>query len=108
MGMTVGELRQRMSAAELQSWIAYSRVEPIGEYRGDLRAGVIASTIANVNRGKNSPVKSPKDFMLIQNDQETKIKESDPSILAKELISHFTAHNKRTSKTESAPETKTL
>lgn len=42
--------------------MAYYSLEPFGEERADLRAGIISSTIANVNRGKHKPFK-PTDFM---------------------------------------------
>lgn len=43
--------------------MAYDLVEPIGEYRADLRAGIVASTVANVNRPKGRRAYSPEDFM---------------------------------------------
>jgi hypothetical protein len=33
-------------------WFEYARLEPFGEERGDLRAGIIASTIANTHRDR--------------------------------------------------------
>lgn len=55
-----------ISAEELTEWMALYRLEPWGEERGDMRAALIASIIANVNR---DPKKRPqpyelKDFML--------------------------------------------
>lgn len=45
-------------------WVAYSTLEPFGEVRADLRAGIVASAIVNVHRGKKSdPVSKPTDFM---------------------------------------------
>ena len=61
--MTVSELKQRMSGREFFRWIAYSVIEPWGEERADLRAAMIASTIANVNRGKGRPVVPIERFM---------------------------------------------
>lgn len=43
--------------------MAYFQFEPWGEERADLRSGIVASTIANVNRGKNTPAFKPEDFM---------------------------------------------
>lgn len=51
-----------MSASEYLEWQEYYSLEPFGEERADLRAGIIASTIYNVNRGKNRALK-PEDFM---------------------------------------------
>lgn len=62
--MTVGELLQRISADELTEWMAYERIAgPLGPDRGDYQAGVIAATIANVNRKKNSRKYRPADFI---------------------------------------------
>lgn len=52
-----------ISSVQFAEWMAYSRLEPWGEERDDLRMAIIASTIANVNRGKNSKAFSPQDFM---------------------------------------------
>jgi len=61
--MTVKEMLSRMDSRELAEWAAYYSVEPFGEERGDLRAGIVASVIANVNRGKNVKAYGPQDFM---------------------------------------------
>jgi hypothetical protein len=46
--------------------MAFEQIEgPVfGPRRDDLRAGVIAATIANVNRGKRDRAMSPEDFAL--------------------------------------------
>lgn len=62
MGCTVDELLGRMSARELSEWMAYAQIEPFGEKRADLRAGIVASTMANIYRGKRKPFKA-EDFM---------------------------------------------
>lgn len=48
--MTVQELLARISSQELSEWMAYYSLEPWGTETDDLRAGIVASTIANVNR----------------------------------------------------------
>ena len=60
--MTVAELLARIDSAELTEWMAYSQIEPFGEERADLRAGIVASTTANVWSGKGKSFK-PSDFM---------------------------------------------
>ena len=52
-----------MSSRELSEWMAFYTIDPFDERRGDLRAGLVASTIANVHRGKNQPPFKPLDFM---------------------------------------------
>lgn len=51
-----------MSSKDISEAMAYEVLEPFEQYRGDLRAGIVASTIANVNsaRGKSF---TPSDFM---------------------------------------------
>lgn len=47
-----------------QDWMTYSELEPFGEERADLRAGIIATTIANcLARRKGKPAFRVKDFM---------------------------------------------
>lgn len=52
-----------MDSEEISEWVAMYRIMPFGEERSDLRAGIIASTTANVMRGKGGKVFSPSDFM---------------------------------------------
>ena len=52
----------RCNSREFAEWRAFFELEPWGEERADLRAGIIASTIANVNRSKGKAF-SPGDFM---------------------------------------------
>lgn len=61
--MTVSHLLSSISSKELSEWAVYYELEPFGEERDDLRMGVISSTIANVNRSKNSKVYKPQDFI---------------------------------------------
>jgi hypothetical protein len=52
MGRTIQELRAVLSYTEFQEWCLYYQIEPWGEDRADLRAGIVASTLANVYAGK--------------------------------------------------------
>jgi len=52
-----------MTSAQFSEWLAYSRLEPWGQERSDLRMGIIASTIANVNRGKGQKAYTPQQFL---------------------------------------------
>ena len=52
-----------MPAAEFNAWGLYYRVFPFGDTRGDLQSGVVASTIANVNRSRGTRPYNPTDFM---------------------------------------------
>lgn len=60
--MSVAEAQQRISSAEFAEWIAYAQQEPFDEERADLRAGIIASTAANIATQGRHHFK-PQDFM---------------------------------------------
>lgn len=51
-----------MSGREVQEWMAFDRISPIGDDRADLRSGIVASVIANCHRTKGEPF-TPQDFM---------------------------------------------
>ena len=53
-----------MTSAQFAEWLAYSRLEPGGEERDDLRMGVLASMIANMFREKGKKPAQPTDFIL--------------------------------------------
>lgn len=60
----MAELLSRISSRELSEWMAYYDLEPFGEERADLRAGIIASVTANANRdAKKGKAYRPQDFM---------------------------------------------
>ncbi|WP_425273592.1 phage tail assembly protein T [Rahnella contaminans] len=54
MGRTVHELRQTLTASELKMWIAYDRLSPIGDWRGDFQAAQVATAAINAQGGKLS------------------------------------------------------
>lgn len=61
--MSPREVLEKHTSRELTEWLAYLQLEPQGEERADLRAGIIASTIANVNRKKGTRAFRPDEFM---------------------------------------------
>ncbi|KIS45070.1 DUF4035 domain-containing protein [Kosakonia radicincitans] len=52
MGRTLHELRQTITASELKMWIAFDRVSPVGDWRGDAQAAQIAVATLNAQGGK--------------------------------------------------------
>lgn len=52
-----------MPANEFNAWATFYRLFPFGDVRGDLQAGVVASVVANVNRGRGTSAFNPADFM---------------------------------------------
>lgn len=53
----------RIPSRLLSEWMAFAQLEPFGEERADLRAGIVASTVANVYRAKDERPLSAQDFM---------------------------------------------
>lgn len=53
----------------MTEWQAFYDLEPFGDMRADLRAGIVASTVANVMGDPKKPL-SPSDFMpLLESDK---------------------------------------
>lgn len=61
-GRTIAEWQQVMSSEEFVDWQLFYEMNPFGSYRGDIQAGIIAATIANVNSQKGKRFQ-PSDFM---------------------------------------------
>lgn len=59
LGMTVEDMLDRMTWREYREWLEFYEVEPFGDERADLRSGIVAALIANVNR---DPKKHPQPF----------------------------------------------
>ena len=62
--MSVGQAQRQIDSREFAEWMARERQEPRGRERGDIQAALIASVIANVNRGKRQRPFKLKDFLL--------------------------------------------
>lgn len=54
-----------LTSPQFVEWMAFYQVDPFGGVRGDVQAGIIASTIANVNRDPKKRRKpyGVQDFM---------------------------------------------
>lgn len=58
-------LLRELSSWQVTEWLAYYGLEPFGEERSDLRAGIVAATVANANRDAKRRAKpfEPGEFM---------------------------------------------
>lgn len=63
LGMLPSVFLKAVSSYELSVLLAYHRLSPVDDSRGDLVGGIIASTIANVNRGEKQEPYKPVEFM---------------------------------------------
>lgn len=54
-----------ITGPQLADWLDFYTVEPWGDTRADLRAGIVAATMANIHRDpKRRPTPfAPRDFM---------------------------------------------
>jgi hypothetical protein len=78
LGKTRRELLASLDSAELTFWMAFDRVDPFGQERGDLRAGMIAANYSNWKRSPNAERFKPSDFMWKYGGGETAIEEQTP------------------------------
>jgi hypothetical protein len=62
--MTVRQMLSVIDSEELTEWLAYDQIEPFGQQREDLRAGLICSTVANHSISPPKNPLRPSDFML--------------------------------------------
>jgi hypothetical protein len=71
-----------ISSHAYAEWMAYSRIEPWGEEREDLRIGILASMIANMFREKGKKAYQPQDFILNfePEDEEAKVQKMIESL----------------------------
>jgi hypothetical protein len=61
---SVAEAQRCISSREFAEWMAYDRLEPFGVVRGDLQAGIVASTLVNIHKKKDAAPSQPGDFIL--------------------------------------------
>lgn len=87
LGKSVAELEAHMSAAEFDEWRAFYRLEPFGEWRADHRAGLIAATMFNMNRGKDTEARSVLDFMPLIERPEPR--PADPADIHARMLAAF-------------------
>ena len=73
--MSPREVLEKHNSRELTEWSIYLHIEPHGEERADLRAGIVASTVANANRKKGSKAFKATDFMPKFDEQEQSIEQ---------------------------------
>ena len=77
-----------MSARRFAEWRAYSELEPFGPPAEFWRAGIIASMLANVHRGKHQKPYKPEDFMpesMTEQDRPESDQESAGQMIAEQF-----------------------
>lgn len=61
--MTVEEMLDRISSAELSEWMDYNEINPFTPDRNDYMIAQLLSQNANLHRGKSQKLFNPLDFM---------------------------------------------
>lgn len=56
LGMTLQDLREKLSAEELFLWMAYNQESPLSDTRGDIQASIIAASVFQAQGAKVSAV----------------------------------------------------
>lgn len=68
--MTVRELLTRMDSRELSEWMAYYSIEPWGQERDNVHAGIIAKAVYDVHQDpKKRRDISPLDFVMREKEE---------------------------------------
>jgi hypothetical protein len=81
--MPVSQMLASMTAAELTEYMAFDRIDPVGEMRADLRAGMVAAAVVNHSMSPPRKPASALDFMPFAREQQGPIALSDPDEHAK-------------------------
>ena len=76
--MTRDEMMERMSSTEFSTWMAKYNISPFGAVRDDLRAGMIASPLINIQLAKGETRTKPGDWILDKEPEEPQ----DPATMA--------------------------
>lgn len=84
--MSVKRAQREVDSREFTEWQAYWRLEPWGEGRADLRAGIVASTMANIWRTGDSEPFTPADFMPTFDAGEPAMVDTDAQIFQQQQL----------------------
>lgn len=85
LGMTLQDLRSRMSAEELFLWMAYNQESPLSDTRGDIQASIIAASVFQAQGAKVSAV----DLMPKWKDEAAVVDEATEAEEGAELFKSF-------------------
>lgn len=78
----MAELEATVSAREMIAWSDYYDLEPWGAMRDNIHAGIVASMLFNVNRGRAEKPRTFNDFLLITNEEEIKQTKTQQFVVA--------------------------
>ena len=88
LGLPVRDLLARIGSDELTEWMAFYQMEPFGDFRADVRSGIVAATFANANRARDAKPFTPEDFMPFIDKQPTKNETKINATRLKAMFAH--------------------
>ena len=83
-------LLQSLTARQFAEWQQFYMMDPFGDQRADLRAGIIASALSNRWRGKHEQPLKPVDFMPYHKEPEQTPEEIQRTL--RSILGQVTAH----------------
>ena len=63
LGMSVREAQEKIGEDEFNHWLAFNRIQPIGDDRMDVLFAMLSSLTANINRQKGQRSYNFNDFL---------------------------------------------
>lgn len=81
-----------LTARKIIDWIAYSRIEPFGEERGDVRIAQLCCLVANALRPKGRPPARLEQFMPFRHVERQPL---DWRVMKANMRAQAEAHNAR-------------
>ena len=99
----VEEMLSKISAKKFIRWVAFLNIDPQGERRADLRTGIIASTLANINKKKDTKAYDASDFMPSFKAYEIKAKQSKGGQTLEQMKSILLSIHKTNKKIKRTP-----
>jgi Protein of unknown function (DUF4035) len=82
LGRTIGDI-ERLDINEFVEWMAYNELDPIGEWRSDVRAALICDTLAKVFGGSTT---TTIDSFMLKFGNETAERPASPEDLKAKVL----------------------
>ena len=83
-------LMRELTSKDIAEWLAYDKLEPFGEARADLRAGMMTAPLYNILASKETPVAHVEQWLIkfgmeAEDLSLEEVEEQDPADMAKIL-----------------------
>lgn len=92
--MSVAEAKEKVSRREFRQWVAYNEIEPIGEWRQDMRIAMLCCLVANRTRGKGEKEYKTEDFLMFNRPPKRKQTAAEMELIFRTFAKCHNAANK--------------